>query len=63
MDGSKLVTKSMDLVVQWIFYGRHQLLLTVDERHTEKKTGFDVLEALMKILPYSVKEKITSSSF
>ena len=45
-DGAKLMAESME-------FGRavgfsmdaDQLLLTVDERHTGKKTGFDVLEA------------------
>ncbi|WP_438314089.1 transcription-repair coupling factor [Sporosarcina sp. FA9] len=56
-DGAKLVTESM-------VFGRavgfsmenNRLVLTVDERHTGNKTGFDILEAMMKLLPASVKE-------
>lgn len=62
-DGAKLVADS-------VVFGRavgfsmegDQLLLTVDERHTGKQTGFDVLESLMKLLPSSIKEIATSKS-
>ena len=63
MDGSKLVTESMGLgrAIGFSMEGS-QLLLTVDERHTGKQTGFDVLELFMKLLPDSIKETTTSNS-
>ncbi|MCZ2260575.1 transcription-repair coupling factor [Sporosarcina sp. G11-34] len=62
-DGAKLIAESME-------FGRavgfsmdaDQLLLTVDERHTGKKTGFDVLEAMMRLLPTASKETTTSTT-
>lgn len=62
-DGAKLVTESMA-------FGRavgfsmenNQLVLTVDERHTGNKTGFDILEGMMKLLPTSVKETTSFDS-
>ncbi|MHA6260522.1 transcription-repair coupling factor [Sporosarcina sp. CAU 1771] len=62
-DGSNLVAKSME-------YGRavgfsmenDQLIVTIDERYTGKKTGFDVLEVMMSLLPSSSKETTASNS-
>ncbi|MFD1926709.1 transcription-repair coupling factor [Sporosarcina siberiensis] len=62
-DGAKLVTESMA-------FGRavgfsmenNRLVLTVDERHTGNKTGFDILEGMMKLLPTSVKETTSFDS-
>ena len=49
LDGAKLVSDSMDLGRAIGFSMENdQLLLTVDERHTGKRTGFDVLESLME---------------
>ena len=50
-DGAKIVSDSME-------FGRAvgftmedgRLIITVDERHTGKKTEFDVLEEMMRIL-------------
>ena len=56
-DGAKLVADSMVFgrAVGFSMDG-DQLLLTVDERHTGKQTGFDILESLMKLLPSAAKE-------
>ena len=63
VDGAKLVTESMEFGRAVGFsMDNGRLLLTVDERHTGKKTGFDVLEAMMKLLPISTKEATTSDS-
>ena len=55
-DGAKLVSDSMA-------FGRAVgftmedgcLIITMDERHTGKKTAFDVLEEMMRILPIIYK--------
>ena len=60
IDGAKVIADSME-------FGRaigfsvadDQLQLTIDERRTEKKTGFDILESIMALLPDSVKETVT----
>ena len=33
-----------------------KLIMTIDERHTGKKTAFDVLEEMMRLLQSAVKE-------
>lgn len=62
-NGAKLVADSAVLgrAVGFSMEGS-QLLLTVDERHTGKRTGFDVLESLMKLLPSSTKETAPSKT-
>ena len=62
-DGAKLVTESMKFgrAVGFLMES-DRLVLTVDERHTGTKTGFDVLEEMMRLLPSSVKEATTSNS-
>ena len=62
-DGAKLGTESMK-------FGRAvgfsmedgRLMLTIDERHTGKKTAFDVLEEMMKLLHTSIKEAAVTDS-
>jgi transcription-repair coupling factor (superfamily II helicase) len=34
-----------------------QLLLTIDERKTDKQLPFDILEAIMKLLPTAKREE------
>lgn len=62
-DGANLVAQSMKFgrAVGFSMEG-DQLILTIDERHTGKQTGFDVLEAMMMLLPKSAKETTTSNS-
>lgn len=62
-DGAKLLSESMEFgrAVGFSMNG-NQLVLTVDERHTGNQTGFDVLEAMMRLLPESLKETVTSKS-
>ncbi|MBE1556179.1 transcription-repair coupling factor [Sporosarcina limicola] len=62
-DGAKLVSDSMKLgrAVGFTMEGG-QLILNVDERHTGKKTAFDVLEELMQLLQASVKETVVDNS-
>ncbi|AOV06306.1 transcription-repair coupling factor [Sporosarcina ureilytica] len=62
-DGAKLLSESMQFgrAIGFSMDG-DQLLLTIDEKHTGKQTGFDVLESLMKLLPGSTKETATSKS-
>lgn len=63
VDGSKLMAESMK-------YGRavgftmdgNQLILSIDAKHTGKLTDFDVLEAIMALLPKSLKEPANPSS-
>lgn len=59
-DGSKLLSDTIEFgrAIGFSMDG-DQFLLTIDERHTGKKTGFDVLEALMELLPASAKETAT----
>lgn len=62
-DGAKIVSDSME-------FGRAvgftmedgRLIITVDERHTGKKTEFDVLEEMMRILQSSIKEPSPADS-
>ena len=62
-NGAKLVSDSLDLGRAIGFSMENdQLLVTVDERHTGKRTGFDVLESLMELLPAAKKETATSKS-
>lgn len=59
LNGSKLMAESMK-------YGRavgftmegNQLILSVDAKHTGKLTDFDVLEAIIELLPKSLKEVV-----
>lgn len=62
-DGAKLLNDSMQFgrAIGFSMEG-DQLVLTIDEKHTGKQTGFDVLESLMKLLPTSAKETATSKS-
>ncbi|GEN84986.1 transcription-repair-coupling factor [Sporosarcina luteola] len=62
-DGAKMVTDSMEFgraVGFTMEEGR--LIITVDERHTGKRTEFDVLEEMMRILQSSLKETIPADS-
>lgn len=62
-DGAKLMSDSMELgrAIGFSMDGS-QLLLTVDERQTGKRTGFDLLESLMELLPGSIKETTSTKS-
>jgi transcription-repair coupling factor (superfamily II helicase) len=63
VDGAKLVQESMQFGRAIGFTMENgKLILTVDERHTGKRTAFDVLEGLMQLLPASVKETTTIDS-
>ncbi|WP_342513933.1 transcription-repair coupling factor [Sporosarcina sp. FSL K6-1522] len=63
MDGAKLVSESMQ-------FGRAVgftmedgcLIMTVDERYTEKRTAFDVLEEMMRLFQSAIKEAVVSDS-
>ncbi len=63
VNGAKLVADSMSFgrAVGFSMDG-DQLVITIDERHTEKATGFDVLESIMKMLPSSIKETVASET-
>ena len=63
LDGAKVSADSMEFGRAIGFsVAEDQLQLTIDERHTEKKTGFDILESIMALLPDSVKETVTLKS-
>jgi transcription-repair coupling factor (superfamily II helicase) len=62
-DGAKLVSDTLELGRAIGFSMENdQLLVTVDERHTGTRTGFDVLESLMELLLSAKKETATSKS-
>lgn len=63
MDGAKLVRESMQFgrAVGFSMDG-NQFVLTIDEKYVGQRTDFDVLEALMELLPKSLKETETSSA-
>lgn len=64
IDGAKLVSDSLELGRAVGFtMENNQLVLTVDERHTEKQTSFDVLEKVMALLQTSMKEMASSDTF
>lgn len=56
MDGAKIATETLDFGRAVGFSMENgQFLLTVDERYTGKRTGFDILQAVMKVLSESMK--------
>lgn len=61
IDGAKVLADSVGFgrAIGFSMSG-DQLHLTIDERHTGTKTGFDVLESVMALLPDSIKETATS---
>lgn len=62
-NGAKLMSDSMEFgrAIGFSMDG-DQLLLTVDEKHTGKRTDFDILESLMQLLPGALKETAPSKS-
>ncbi len=58
LDGGKVVAESMVFgrAVGFQLEGQ-KLLLTIDEKKAEAKSTFDILEALLKLLPTALREK------
>lgn len=58
LDGGKVVAESMVFgrAVGFQLEGQ-KLLLTIDEKKAEAKSTFDILEALLKLLPKALREK------
>lgn len=58
IDGAKVVSESLKFgrAVGFRMDGQ-QLLLTIDERKTDKQLPFDILEEIMKLLPTAKREE------